>query len=322
MADRYNAASVSIRRQWLAAVSGGQRASRDQSRNQSRNTSHDHSIDKRNDQSSREPNVSSEFEFAVDLARKAGEMIARERRDADLTHSYKGGTELVTNADLAADRMISDAIREHFPDHLIISEESAPETGDVQHLDQPLWIIDPIDGTVNYAHGHLQSAVSIAHVRAGKVVLGVVFNPFVDELFHAQQGGGAFVNDTPIKVSGLTELSKALVATGFPYIKVNLEPQIARLSAVIHQCADIRRLGSAALDICWVAAGRLDGYYENLSLWDFAAARLIAQEAGAHCGHFSPLPEGVDPQFHCNDLLITTPALFDPLHALLNAAND
>ena len=265
--------------------------------------------------------MSDEFEFAVELARKAGALIARERRDADLTHSYKGGTELVTNADLAADKLISDAIQSRFPDHQIISEESAPETDDVQNIARPLWIIDPIDGTVNYAHGHLQSAISIAHVRDGKVVIGVVYNPFVDELFHAQLGGGAFLNDSPIQVSGLSELRKALVATGFPYVKVNLEPQIARLGAVLHHCADIRRLGSAALDICWVAAGRLDGYYENLSLWDFAAARLIAGEAGAHCGHFTPLPAGADPQFHCKDLLITTPALFQPLHELLNAAN-
>jgi len=266
--------------------------------------------------------VSTEFEFAVELAKKAGAMIARERRDADLTHSYKGGTELVTNADLAADQLISDGIRERFPDHMIISEELAPETGEVQNLDKPLWIIDPIDGTVNYAHGHLQSAVSIAHVRDGKVVFGVVFNPFVDELFHAQLGGGAFVNESTIQVSGLTEMRKALVATGFPYIKVNLEPQVARLSAILHHCADIRRLGSAALDICWVAAGRLDGYYESLSLWDFAAARLIAQEAGAHCGNFSPLPVGADPQFHCDDLLISTPALFQPLHDVLNGAKE
>ena len=203
--------------------------------------------------------MSEEFEFAVELARKAGALIARERRDADLTHSYKGGTELVTNADLAADKLISDAIQSRFPDHQIISEESAPETDDVQNIARPLWIIDPIDGTVNYAHGHLQSAISIAHVRDGKVVIGVVYNPFVDELFHAQLGGGAFLNDSPIQVSGLSELRKALVATGFPYVKVNLEPQIARLGAVLHHCADIRRLGSAALDICWVAAGRLDG---------------------------------------------------------------
>lgn len=268
------------------------------------------------------PGLDSAFEFAIALAREAGTLITRERREADLSHAYKGGTELVTNADLAADKLISDAIRARFPGHVIISEESAPDTSDVQTLNKPLWIVDPIDGTVNYAHGHLQSAVSIAHVCDGKVVLGVVYNPFVDELFHARRGGGAFLNDKPIQVSGLTELRKALVATGFPYIKENLEPQIARLGAVLHQCADIRRLGSAALDICWVAAGRLDGYYENLSLWDFAAARLVALEAGAHCGHFSPLPEGADPQFHCKDLLITTPALFAPLHALLNAATE
>lgn len=265
-------------------------------------------------------NVASEKSFALHLAREAGELIAQMRRDADLTHSFKQGTELVTSADLAADKMICAAIKAQYPDHIIISEESAPDTGDVQALEQPLWIIDPIDGTVNYAHGHFQSAVSIAFARQGQVELGVVYNPFVDEMFHAERGQGAFLNDQAISVSGLTELNRAIVATGFPYVKDKIDPMVERLRQVVSQCADLRRLGSAALDICWLAAGRLDAYYESLSLWDFAAARLIAEEAGASCGHFSPVPEGVAPQFHCDDLLITTPALFQPMKELLNKA--
>lgn len=265
--------------------------------------------------------MSAEKDFALQLARQAGELIARERRQADLSHSYKYGQELVTSADLAADRLICDAIRERWPAHGIISEESAPDAGDIHNLQEPVWIIDPIDGTVNYAHGHIQSAVSIAFADGGQMRVGVVYNPFTDEMFHAEAGTGAFLNDSPIHVSDQSELRRALVATGFPYIKENLQPMVKRVSAVLHHCADIRRLGSAALDICWLAAGRLDGYYESLSLWDFAAARLIALEAGAHCGHFSPVPDGVDPQFWHQDLLIANPTLYPLLRELLNDAS-
>lgn len=267
--------------------------------------------------------VSDELNFALNLAREAGQMIVAQRRDADLSHSYKNGNELVTSADLAADRLICEAIAQRWPGHVIVSEESAPEiAASVQRLDEPAWIIDPIDGTVNYAHGHNQSAVSIAHSVGGQIRLGVVYNPFMDEMFHAEQDTGAFLNRQPIKVASVSDLRRAIIATGFPYDKNNIEPMIARLRQVLNHCADIRRLGSAALDICWLAAGRLDGYYESLSLWDFAAARLIAREAGASCGHFSPVPAGIDPQFHCDDLLIANPALYPALKALLQQAEN
>lgn len=262
----------------------------------------------------------SELAFAIEIARQAGQLIADARSSSGLERSYKNGNELVTNADLAADKLICNAIQERYPDHVIISEESAPDGAQLQALDTPLWIIDPIDGTVNYAHGHVQSAVSIAHARGGEVVAGAVYNPFLKEMFHAEKGGGAFLNERPISVSGKAELRKSLIATGFPYDKDNLQPLVARVAAVLENCADIRRLGSAALDICWLAAGRLDGYYENLSLWDFAAARLIALEAGAQCGHFTDLPAGTNPWFHCEDILISTPELYSELDALLRQA--
>ncbi len=256
-------------------------------------------------------------QFTIDLARRAGEMIRAERAEADLQHMYKQGIELVTQADLKADKMICDAIRARYPEHHIISEESAPETAAVQSFTEPFWIIDPIDGTVNYAHGHIQSAVSIAYGEQGQVVTGVVFNPFTDEMFHAELGAGACLNGKAIAVATETDLRKAIIATGFPYKKDALEPIFANLQRILTHCADIRRLGSAALDICWLAAGRLDGYYESLSLWDFAAARLIAAEAGATCGHFSTVPDGVDPAFHDQDILIANPALFPKLQQLL-----
>jgi myo-inositol-1(or 4)-monophosphatase len=259
-------------------------------------------------------------QFAITLAREAGALILEERQRAALTHSYKGGKELVTNADLKADRHICDRIAASFPGHYIVSEESSPDTDNVQSLSAPVWIIDPIDGTVNFAHGHNQSAVSIAYVEQGKVIAAVVYNPFTDELFHAELGGGAWLNGEAIGVAVETRLERAIIATGFPYIKLGLEGMLARLHAVLLRCADVRRLGSAALDICWVACGRLDGYYESLSLWDFAAARLIALEAGAVCGHFSEVPAGVDPQFHTQDLLIANASLYPGLRRLLQEA--
>jgi myo-inositol-1(or 4)-monophosphatase len=268
-----------------------------------------------------ESNLSEELDFAMQLAREAGQLMLEHRRDADLDHAYKGGNELVTDADLAADKLICDSIRKAWPGHEIVSEESAPEVAAAaQTMAQPVWIIDPIDGTVNYARGHFQSAVSIAHSVGGEIRLGVVYNPFMDEMFSAEKGQGAFLNGASIRVSEVSDLRRAIIATGFPYIKQGIEPMVDRLRQILNHCADIRRLGSAALDICWLAAGRLDGYYESLSLWDFAAARLIAQEAGARCGNFSPVPAGVDPQFHCDDLLIANPELYPRLLKLLQQA--
>jgi myo-inositol-1(or 4)-monophosphatase len=258
--------------------------------------------------------------FALSIAREAGALIVQERNSAAMTQEYKQGIELVTSADLKADQLIRDRINAQYPAHYVLSEESSPDLGDVQTLDAPVWIIDPIDGTVNFAHGHNQSAISIAYVEAAQIKLGVVFNPFTNEMFSAEKGGGAHLNGEPIHVAQETELAKAIVATGFPYEKSGLEPMIRRVHAVLLECADIRRLGSAALDICWLAMGRLDAYYESLSIWDFAAAQLIAREAGAEYGHFSQVPAGVDPQFYNQDILIANPMLFPRLQALLQAA--
>lgn len=259
--------------------------------------------------------------FTRALAKEAGELIVREREGATLSHDYKNGDELVTNADLKADKLICERIAGEFPQHKILSEESSPDIGSVQEIETPLWIVDPIDGTVNYAHGHNQSGISIAYVEDTRITVGVVYNPFSEELFSAELGKGAALNGKPINVSKETELKRALIATGFPYDKSTLDPMIPRLYAVLSQCADIRRLGSAALDICFLAMGRLDGYYESLSVWDFAAAQLIASEAGASVGHFSEVPEGIDPQFYERDILIANPAIYPQLRVLLQAVD-
>lgn len=259
-------------------------------------------------------------DFAETIAREAGEMIVRERNDNTLRTDYKAQTELVTHADVMADEYIARAIRERFPEHRILSEEAAPDRRQAENLDTPLWIVDPIDGTVNYAYGHPQVAVSIAYAEKGQVQIGVVHAPFVNETFRATLGHGATLNGRAIHNSNADNLREALFATGFPYTKDALEPLLRRLDVMIHHCRDLRRIGSAALDICWVAAGRLDAYYESVSPWDFAAARVIAREAGARCGHFNPVPAGYPEDLWGQDILICAPALFEPMQTLLHNA--
>lgn len=254
--------------------------------------------------------------FMEKLAREAGDLIIKERRDG-LRHDYKAQSELVTQADIKADQLITDAIRARFPNHRILSEENEPDKTEAENLDTPLWIIDPIDGTVNYAYGHPQVGISIAYADAGRVQAGVVYAPFPDEMFVAVRGDGARLNSREIRHSGADTLCQSLIATGFPYGKDELVPLVERLGRVLQQCRDLRRIGSAALDICWVACGRLDGYYESVSPWDFAAAKLIAEEAGARSGHFTPVPDGHNPELWGQDIIITAPDIYDALLAYL-----
>lgn len=255
--------------------------------------------------------------FARQLAKEAGDLIAEKRASGDLVENYKDQQELVTSADVAADQLIIAGIKAKYPDHRILSEETYTDREQVKDLTQPIWIIDPIDGTVNYAHGQFMVGVSIGFAVDGDIRVGVVHNPFMNETFTAIQGKGAFVNDTPIKVSGEKVLRKAVIATGFPYDKSTVPQIMARTEKVLMKCQDIRRLGSAAMDICWVACGRLDGYFESLSPWDFAAARLIALEAGANCGHFTPVPDDIPECIYDQNLLITSPEIYNDLHSIL-----
>ena len=252
--------------------------------------------------------------FIADVAQEAGHLIAHLRDKLDI--SFKDGKELVTQADLAADERIRKRLQEAFPDHALLSEELAP---DADKSARHLWVIDPIDGTVNFAHQHSQVAVSIAYYFEGNARLAVVFNPFTHEMFTAEAGKGAWLNGQPLHCSVTVEMKRALIATGFPYHKDNTAELIHRLGIILQNCADIRRLGSAALDICWVACGRLDGYYETVKPWDFAAAQLIAREAGASFGHFSPVPDGENPQLWGEDILISNPLLFAGLKNLLQS---
>jgi len=250
--------------------------------------------------------------FSKHIAREAGALMLAElqRGNGPESHFKHAGQELVTEADIKADKLICDAIRARYPGHQILAEESAPDLAQLSQLEGPLWVIDPIDGTVNYAHGHQHSAVSIAWLVDGVLQTGVVYNPYNNEMFCATKGLGATLNGKPIQVAQKTDLRRALFATGFPYDKSDMAPLIRRVGVMLTHCADLRRMGSAALDICWVAAGRLDVYYENLSVWDFAAAQLIAIEAGARYGHFLPVPDGVSPVFHNKNILVSNTTLY------------
>lgn len=203
----------------------------------------------------------------------------------------KGPIDLVTEADIGSEQCIIETIRTAFPDHAILSEESGESEGRSDFR----WIIDPLDGTTNFAHGLGLFSVSIAFAREEEMMVGVVLNPMTRELFSAVRGRGAKLNGRPISVSTTRTLADSLLVTGFPYnFKTIMDTVIRRFSRCLEACQGVRRLGSAALDLCYVACGRFEGFWEqNLHPWDTAAGMLIAQEAGAEVtdfngGTFSP----------------------------------
>jgi myo-inositol-1(or 4)-monophosphatase len=212
------------------------------------------------------------------LARQAGEILRRGYEgEHDVT--YKGAIDLVTEVDKESEDALLGEIQRLFPGHQIVSEE----VGIVPGREGDQWFVDPLDGTVNYAHGIPFFSVSIAYAQNGRVQLGAVYDPMRDELFLAERGRGATRNGKPLQVSKATELGRSLLVTGFPYDawstpRNNIE-FFTRFSKVSQ---GVRRLGSAALDLCYVASGRFDGYWELfLRQWDMAAGSLIAEEAGA-----------------------------------------
>jgi len=213
-----------------------------------------------------------------ELARQAG-AIVRAGFEQQHTISYKGVIDLVTETDHASEEFILGEIKRRWPNGTIISEES----GLTQGNNNDAWYVDPLDGTVNYAHHLPIFCVSIAYAHEGRVQLGALYDPMRDELFSAERGRGAQVNGRVIHVSAATELQKSLLVTGFPYDAWDSErdnfDNFVRLSKVTQ---GVRRLGSAALDAAWVGAGRFDGFWEiSLNAWDVAAGGLVAEEAGA-----------------------------------------
>jgi myo-inositol-1(or 4)-monophosphatase len=203
----------------------------------------------------------------------------------DFTVSNKEGVNnLVTEADHAAEKAIMAVIKNHFPEHQILAEE----TGEIIQDSNYKWIIDPIDGTVNFAHGIPLNCVSIGIEKDNNIVLAAVYNPHMNEFFFAEKGQGAFLNDKPIQVSAQTAAVNACLVTGFPYTYINMpNGPLEIFDRFIRKGVPVRRLGSAAIDLCWVAAGRFDGFYEHkLEPWDSAAGYLIVEEAGGKVTDF------------------------------------
>lgn len=213
----------------------------------------------------------------IEVAQIASDMIFSRFNDAHKVEK-KGTVDLVTEVDLASEKLISEELRKRFP-HIPFHGE---EGGGNDWRSGEIWIVDPIDGTTNFANRLTHFGVSIALCRDGEPVLGVVINPMTKELFHCSLGGGAFLNNNPIRVSSVNDLNDALAATGFPYNRrENMQIIIDRLRAFLMRVADVRRFGSASLDLCYLAKGVYSIFWEqNLKPWDIAAGTLLVNEAG------------------------------------------
>lgn len=230
--------------------------------------------------------------FVETLARRAGDIL---RKGYGKRHEiqFKGPIDLVTEIDQQSERMIIAEIRARFPDHQILAEETGTHSGDAVCR----WYIDPLDGTVNYAHGVPIFAVSIGFSEAGKMKLGVIYDPLRDECFSAERGVGAWLNGERISCSTASELIQALLVTGFPYdIQTAVPDKLDSYAKFAKAAQAVRRLGSAALDLCYVACGRFDGYWESsLHVWDLAAGILIAAEAGATVTNIDGISDPLQP---------------------------
>jgi len=223
-------------------------------------------------------------DLAVNVARRAGDLLAG-GLGRHMAIERKGAVDLVTEMDRKAEDLIVSKIRVAFPDHGILTEESAELVTGSRYR----WIIDPLDGTTNYAHGFPVFCVSIAFEDSGRVVFGAVYDPVLDELFTAEEGRGAELNGKRIRVSKCTSLDSSLLATGFPYdIRTSEKNNLDHFADFAVRAQAIRRAGSAALDLCCVACARFDGFWEmKLRPWDVAAASLIVTEAGGRITDFS-----------------------------------
>lgn len=222
---------------------------------------------------------------------------------------HKGETDLVTDVDLRAEAAIVAAIRERFPEHAVLAEEGSVGGDDPDRR----WIIDPLDGTTNFAHGFPFFCVSVAFALRGEPVVGVVYDPTLDETFVGVRGQGATLNGRPLAVSATADLRRSLLATGFPYRRASLGRALRQFAALSFQARAVRRVGSAALDAAYVAAGRLDGYWEAIvNDWDVAAGVVLAREAGAVVTDLA----GRDFQLGAGEICVASPGI----HAALLGA--
>ncbi|MGZ8136734.1 MAG: inositol-1-monophosphatase [Methylococcaceae bacterium] len=222
---------------------------------------------------------------AIRAARSAGDLILRSSDNVgQLRVDQKGKNDYATEIDRMAEREIINIIRTAYPDHAILAEESGQHEGN-----DFVWVIDPLDGTTNFLHGFPQYAVSIALKHKGKLQVAVIYDPMRDELFTAKRGGGAMLNSRRLRVTGQLSLKGALIGTGFPFkTDKHLDAYVGMFRSLTTECAGIRRAGVAALDLAYVAAGRLDGFWEiGIMEWDMAAGILLIQEAGGVVTDFS-----------------------------------
>jgi len=257
------------------------------------------------------------LEFILEIAQQAGSIMQEVRSSGQTKIRKKAARDLVTDADLKVEAFLIEAISSRFPGHHILSEESSPEISRDLLL-KPLWILDPVDGTTNYAHSIPFTACSIAHYFDGATQYGVVHAPFLGETFCGIKGHGAYLNGQRIEVSTTVTLQDALIATGFPYDRSGADQLSNRVKEVLLHCRDLRRLGACSMDICYVACGKLDGYYEDVMPWDMAAANLIAEEAGAKIGRYKEIaPSELPSELNGEGYLVATPGIYADLLAVL-----
>jgi myo-inositol-1(or 4)-monophosphatase len=253
----------------------------------------------------------------VKAARVAGRRLKRDFGEVEnLQVSLKGPANFVTAADRKAEEILREELAKARPGYGFIGEESGKHEGsDASHL----WIVDPLDGTTNFLHGIPQFAISVALEREGAIVAGLVYNPATDEMFLAERGKGAFLNDTRLRVAGRRRLGDSVVACGLPHLgRGDLDLSRRELSAVQEKVAGLRRFGSAALDLAFIAAGRFDGYWERgLASWDIAAGILLVREAG---GYVTDL-DGADGMLSKGDIIAGNEAIHRDLLGLLQGAS-
>ena len=251
---------------------------------------------------------------AVKAARKAGSLITRASFDIDkLNVRSKRQNDFVSEVDHAAEEAIISILKEAYPSHGFLAEESGSKDAKAEYV----WVIDPLDGTTNFLHGFPQFCVSICLTHKGALQHAVVYDPNRNELFTASKGAGAFLNDRRIRVSKTDKMQDALLGTGFPFKEMgNLDEYLRGMKNLMQVCSGIRRPGAAALDLAWVAAGRTDGFWEiGLSPWDMAAGALLVREAGGLVGDFA----GEENFMEAGRIVASNGKLFSALLKAINA---
>ncbi|MGI4849039.1 MAG: inositol monophosphatase family protein [Janthinobacterium lividum] len=252
---------------------------------------------------------------AIKAARRGAAIINRATFDLDRVQvTEKGHNDFVTEVDQAAEQAIIEVLKNAYPDHAFLAEESGASSN-LHDENENVWIIDPLDGTTNFIHGFPQYAVSIALQHRGQITQAVVYDPNRNDLFTATKGVGAYLNEKRIRVTRRDKLSESLIGTGFPYSNLSgIEEYLEIFRIMTEKSAGLRRPGAASLDLAYVAAGRLDGFFEKgLKPWDLAAGSLLITEAGGICGTYA----GESDYLHKNELIAGNPKVFGQMVQLL-----